>query len=59
MVVNCGDTIRALSGAERQSDSDERENRRGQPTGACPHRAESLSPEHRGQADGQVNRISF
>lgn len=59
LLVDSGDTIRALSGAERQSDSEDRENRRGQPTGACPHRVQSSSPEYRGQADGQGNRISF
>jgi pimeloyl-ACP methyl ester carboxylesterase len=59
LLVDCGDTIRALSGAKRQSGSNDHENWRDQPTGECPHRAHSSSPEYRGQANGQVNRISF
>ena len=58
--VNCGDAIRALPGAERQSDRDhDRQNRRSQSTGACLLRVRYSSPKYLDRADGQVNRVSF
>jgi hypothetical protein len=57
LLVNCGDTLRALSGAELQSNRDNyRQNQRSQPTGACLLRVRFSSPEYRGKADGQVSR---